>query len=47
VSSEVAERLRGKFILEPRGAVEPKGKGPVEAHLLVGARGETEVAGAR
>jgi class 3 adenylate cyclase len=46
VSAEVAERLRGKFILEPRGTVELKGKGLVEAYLLVSGRGETEKAGA-
>jgi class 3 adenylate cyclase len=46
VSKEVAERLQGKFILEPRGTVELKGKGPVETHLVVGERGEGEEAGA-
>lgn len=36
VSAEVAERLRGRFALEPRGEVEIKGKGLVETYLLKG-----------
>ena len=30
----VYERLKGQFVFEPRGAIEVKGKGKVEAWLL-------------
>ena len=38
VSETAAEKLRAEFVLEPRGAIELKGKGPVETYWLVGRR---------
>ena len=38
VTRAVYERLKDKFTFEPRGALEIKGKGEVEAWLLVGRR---------
>ena len=36
VSAEVADALRGRYRLEPRGTVELKGKGPTETFYLLG-----------
>jgi adenylate cyclase len=38
VSAEVATRLEGRYVLEPRGSIELKGKGAVETWFLVGRR---------
>lgn len=38
VTSETAERLAAGYLFEPRGTVEIKGKGPVEACFLVARR---------
>jgi adenylate cyclase len=35
VTSRVADALRGSCTFEPRGPIEVKGKGPMEAWLLV------------
>lgn len=36
VSTEVADALRGRYRLEPRGTVELKGKGPTETFYVLG-----------
>ena len=38
VSPEVAARLTGRYVLEPRGTIDLKGKGSVETSFLVGRR---------
>jgi class 3 adenylate cyclase len=38
VSTEVADALRDAFLLEPRGTIELKGKGPAETWFVVGPR---------
>jgi class 3 adenylate cyclase len=38
VSSELAVRLVDRYVLEPRGSIELKGKGPIETCFLVGHR---------
>ena len=38
VSPDVADRLRDRYVLEPRGPIELKGKGSVETSFLVGRR---------
>jgi adenylate cyclase len=38
VSEPVAEALRGRFDIEPRGTVDLKGKGPIPTYYLVGLR---------
>jgi len=35
VSGAVMERLRGAFVLEPRGLIDVKGKGPTPTWFLV------------
>jgi len=35
VTSRVADALRDSYAFEPRGSIEVKGKGPMEAWLLV------------
>jgi adenylate cyclase len=42
VSREACERLKGAFVLEPRGAIEVKGKGAMETWFLVGRRERPE-----
>ncbi|MCI0582280.1 MAG: adenylate/guanylate cyclase domain-containing protein, partial [Chloroflexi bacterium] len=37
VTESVCERLHGRYLLEPRGTIEVKGKGPMPTWLLVGA----------
>jgi adenylate cyclase len=39
VTAEAQKRLEEKFILEPRGAIEVKGKGTIETWFLLGRRG--------
>jgi class 3 adenylate cyclase len=34
VTRSVYERLKGQFVFEPRGRIEVKGKGSIEARLL-------------
>jgi class 3 adenylate cyclase len=41
VTADFAERLEQAFVLERRGAVEIKGKGPMETYLLLGERSVT------
>jgi adenylate cyclase len=36
VTHAVAERLRGSFVLEERGLIEVKGKGPTPTYFLLG-----------
>ncbi len=38
VSADLARRLESAFVVEPRGMVDLKGKGPVETYWLVGRR---------
>jgi class 3 adenylate cyclase len=38
VTHAVAERLAGEFVLEPRGLIDVKGKGPTPTYFLVGRR---------
>jgi len=38
VTGAVEERLRGRFLFEPRGLVDVKGKGPMATFFLVGGR---------
>jgi adenylate cyclase len=38
VSAELAARLDDRYVLEPRGRIELKGKGPIETCFLVGRR---------
>jgi adenylate cyclase len=40
VSALVADRLRADFVLEPRGAVDLKGRGAAETSFLIGQRGD-------
>jgi class 3 adenylate cyclase len=40
VTAPTAERLRATHTFEPRGTIDVKGKGPIEAWLLVGRRSE-------
>jgi adenylate cyclase len=41
VSARTAAALDGAFVVEPRGTIEVKGKGPMETFLLVGTAGQT------
>lgn len=41
VTAPVEERLRDRFVLEPRGLVEVKGKGPMPTWFLTGRRAST------
>jgi adenylate cyclase len=41
VSGELASRLESRYLLEPRGDIELKGKGPTETYFLVGRREAT------
>ena len=36
VTARVAQALEDSYVLEPRGAIEVKGKAPMETFLLVG-----------
>jgi adenylate cyclase len=38
-SASTYERLRGDFLLEPRGTIDVKGKGPMDTYFLVGRNG--------
>jgi len=42
VTDAVYERMREKYVLEPRGKIEIKGRGQQQAYLLKGRRAEVE-----
>jgi class 3 adenylate cyclase len=41
VTRQTYERLRGRYELEPRGTIDVKGKGPMDAYVLRGPRSPT------
>ena len=42
MTDAVYERMREKYVLEPRGKIEIKGRGQQQAYLLKGRRAEVE-----